>query len=39
MRAILIAWYAVQAAAVAAAVLRVIVEACHHPKQEPHPWK
>jgi hypothetical protein len=39
MRALLIIWYAVQAAATAAAILAAIVQACRPEQEEPHPWK
>ena len=39
MRALLIAWYAIQAAAVASAILAAIVQALCPQKETPHPWK
>jgi hypothetical protein len=39
MRALLIAWYALQAAAMLAAIAAAIAQALRPPKGEQHPWK
>ena len=39
MRALLIAWFGLQAAAVAGAIAAATAQACRPEKGEPHPWK